>query len=44
MSVMPDISRPPLTVLTEEEQMFRDMVRQFAEENVAPNHQIGELL
>jgi short-chain 2-methylacyl-CoA dehydrogenase len=37
MSVtMPDVSRPPLTALTEEEQMFRDMVRQFAEENVAP--------
>jgi alkylation response protein AidB-like acyl-CoA dehydrogenase len=31
-----DISRPPLTLLTEEEQMFRDMVRQFAEETVAP--------
>jgi alkylation response protein AidB-like acyl-CoA dehydrogenase len=37
MSVtMPDVSRPPLTLLTEEEQMFRDMVRQFAEESVAP--------
>jgi short-chain 2-methylacyl-CoA dehydrogenase len=37
MSVaLSDISRPPLTVLTEEEQMFRDMVRQFAEESVAP--------
>jgi alkylation response protein AidB-like acyl-CoA dehydrogenase len=31
-----DVSRPPLTLLTEEEQMFRDMVRQFAEETVAP--------
>jgi short-chain 2-methylacyl-CoA dehydrogenase len=31
-----DLSRPPLTLLTEEEQMFRDMVRQFAEESVAP--------
>ena len=31
-----DIARPPLTLLTEEEQMFREMVRQFAEETVAP--------
>jgi alkylation response protein AidB-like acyl-CoA dehydrogenase len=36
MAVMPDISRPPLTMLTEEEQMFRDTVRQFAEETVTP--------
>lgn len=36
MSVISDISRPPLTLLTEEEQMFRDTVRQFAEEAVAP--------
>ena len=37
MSVMlPDLSRPPLTVLSEEEAMFRDAVRQFAEETVAP--------
>jgi alkylation response protein AidB-like acyl-CoA dehydrogenase len=37
MSVLsPDLTRPPLTALTEEEQMFRDMVRQFAEETVAP--------
>jgi alkylation response protein AidB-like acyl-CoA dehydrogenase len=37
MSVMlPDIVRPPVTALTEEEQMFRDTVRQFAEESVAP--------
>jgi alkylation response protein AidB-like acyl-CoA dehydrogenase len=37
MSVMlPDLTRPPLTLLTEEEQMFRDMVRQFAEEHVTP--------
>jgi alkylation response protein AidB-like acyl-CoA dehydrogenase len=37
MSVaLPDVSRPPLTLLTEEEQMFRDMVRQFAEESLAP--------
>jgi alkylation response protein AidB-like acyl-CoA dehydrogenase len=34
--VLPDTARPPLTLLSEEEQMFRDMVRQFAEENVAP--------
>ena len=37
MSVaLPDLGRPPLTVLTEEERMFRDTVRLFAEENVAP--------
>ena len=36
MSVMlPDITRPPLTLLTEEEQMFRDTVRQFAQDAVA---------
>ena len=31
-----DIERPALTVLSEEENMFRDMVRQFAEEQIAP--------
>ena len=37
MSVaLPDVARPPLTLLSEEEQMFRDTVRQFAEESVAP--------
>jgi alkylation response protein AidB-like acyl-CoA dehydrogenase len=37
MSVaLPDVTRSPLTLLTEEEQMFRDMVREFAETNVAP--------
>ncbi|HSJ05714.1 MAG TPA: acyl-CoA dehydrogenase [Longimicrobiales bacterium] len=37
MSVaLPDVTRSPLTLLTEEEQMFRDMVREFAESNVAP--------
>ena len=37
MSVMlPDLSRPPLTLLTEEEQLFRETVRQFAADNVAP--------
>ncbi|HSJ09873.1 MAG TPA: acyl-CoA dehydrogenase [Longimicrobiales bacterium] len=35
-STLPDVSRPPLTLLTEEEQMFRDTVRGFAEESVAP--------
>ncbi len=35
-SVLPDLTRPPLTVLTEEEQMFRDTVRQFAEDTIAP--------
>jgi alkylation response protein AidB-like acyl-CoA dehydrogenase len=37
MSVaLPEVTRSPLTLLTEEEQMFRDMVRQFAEETVSP--------
>jgi alkylation response protein AidB-like acyl-CoA dehydrogenase len=37
MSVMlPDIVRAPVTALTEEEQMFKDTVRQFAEASVAP--------
>ena len=31
-----DIERPALTELNEEEGMFRDMVRQFAEEQIAP--------
>jgi alkylation response protein AidB-like acyl-CoA dehydrogenase len=31
-----DIERPALTELSEEEGMFRDMVRQFAEEQIAP--------
>ncbi len=31
-----NIERPALTILSEEENMFRDMVRQFAEEQVAP--------
>jgi alkylation response protein AidB-like acyl-CoA dehydrogenase len=30
------MERPALTALSEEEQMFRDMVRQFAEEQIAP--------
>ncbi|HEX6134268.1 MAG TPA: acyl-CoA dehydrogenase [Longimicrobiales bacterium] len=38
MSVtLPDVARQPLTLLSEEEQMFRDMVRQFAEQSVAPH-------
>jgi alkylation response protein AidB-like acyl-CoA dehydrogenase len=37
MSVtLPDVSRQPLTLLSEEEQMFRDTAREFAEGNVAP--------
>jgi alkylation response protein AidB-like acyl-CoA dehydrogenase len=37
MSVMiPEVTRPALTTLSEEEQLFRDTVRQFAEEVVAP--------
>jgi alkylation response protein AidB-like acyl-CoA dehydrogenase len=31
-----NIERPALTALSEEENMFRDMVRQFAEEQIAP--------
>src|SRR5688572_21695737 len=33
---LPDMMRPPLTLLSEEEQMFRDTVRQFAEQTIAP--------
>ena len=33
--MLPETARPPLTVLSEEERMFRDMVRQFAEETLA---------
>jgi len=37
MSVLlPEVARPPLTLLTEEERMFRDAVRDFAEETIAP--------
>jgi len=37
MSVsVPEVNRPPLTRLTEDEEMFRDAVRQFAEETIAP--------
>jgi alkylation response protein AidB-like acyl-CoA dehydrogenase len=35
MAVM-DLERPALTALSEEEGMFRDMVRQFARERIAP--------
>ncbi|MCI0436529.1 MAG: acyl-CoA dehydrogenase [Gemmatimonadetes bacterium] len=34
--MLPEAARPPLTLLTEEEQMFRDTVRNFAEESIAP--------
>ncbi len=34
--VVPEAAPQPLTVLTEEESMFRDTVRQFAEETIAP--------
>jgi len=34
--MLPDTAPTPLTVLSEEEQMFRDTVRQFAEDNVIP--------
>jgi len=37
MSVaVPEATRPPLTQLSEDESMFRDAVRQFAEETIAP--------
>jgi len=35
-AILPETARPPLTTLTEEEQMFRDTVRQFAEETIGP--------
>ena len=34
-----DLSRPPLTVLSEEELMFRDAVAAFADEEVRPRVQ-----
>jgi alkylation response protein AidB-like acyl-CoA dehydrogenase len=34
--VVPEAAPQPLTVLTEEETMFRDLVRQFAEDAIAP--------
>jgi alkylation response protein AidB-like acyl-CoA dehydrogenase len=41
--VVPEAAPQPLTVLTEEELMFRDTVRQFAEESIAPLvHQMDE--
>jgi alkylation response protein AidB-like acyl-CoA dehydrogenase len=44
MSVMlPDLARPPLTLLGEEEGQFRDAVRQFADEVIAPmTHEMDE--
>ena len=35
-TILPELTRPPLTALTEEELMFRDTVRQFAETSVKP--------
>jgi alkylation response protein AidB-like acyl-CoA dehydrogenase len=41
--VLPEAAPQPLTVLTEEEMMFRDTVRQFAEETIAPRvHDMDE--
>jgi alkylation response protein AidB-like acyl-CoA dehydrogenase len=41
--VLPEAAPQPLTVLTEEEMMFRDTVRQFAEETIAPRvHEMDE--
>jgi alkylation response protein AidB-like acyl-CoA dehydrogenase len=33
--MLPETARPPLTVLSEDERMFKDTVRHFAEENLA---------
>jgi alkylation response protein AidB-like acyl-CoA dehydrogenase len=33
---LPDLMRPPLTVLTEEENLFRETVRQFGQDAIAP--------
>jgi alkylation response protein AidB-like acyl-CoA dehydrogenase len=35
-AILAETARPALTTLTEEEQLFRDTVRQFAEETIAP--------
>ncbi len=35
-TILPDVARAPLTQLSEEERLFRDTVRQFAEETIAP--------
>src|SRR5688572_1952020 len=41
--VLPEAAPQPLTVLTGEEMMFRDTVRQFAEETIAPRvHDMDE--
>jgi alkylation response protein AidB-like acyl-CoA dehydrogenase len=41
--VVPEAAPQPLTVLTEEETMFRDTVRQFAEQAIAPRaHDMDE--
>ena len=34
--MLPEMARPPLTLLNEEEQMLREMVRDFAERELAP--------
>jgi alkylation response protein AidB-like acyl-CoA dehydrogenase len=34
--MLPEVARPPLTLLNEEEQMLREMVREFAERELAP--------
>ena len=34
--MLPEVARPPLTLLTEEEQLLRQTVREFAEQEVAP--------
>ncbi len=37
--MMPEITRPPLSLLTEEEQLFRETVQQFARAEIAPRVQ-----
>ena len=36
-AVAPKDTNPPLVALTEDEQLFRDNIRQFAEEKVRPH-------
>ena len=35
-ALMPELTTPPLTKLSEEEELFRDTVRAFAERDVRP--------
>ncbi len=43
MSVLSETARPPLTTLTEEERMFQEAVREFAQSEIAPRvHRMDE--